>query len=103
GSTIAFLPCAHFGSIGFSHGALIGRGQTRIRTPPSCFTRRLCALIHARTRWLTCHEALSHTNNSAFFPSACRHAQTQAKKSSVTWLTGRPATKRSSIPPPPPP
>jgi len=75
---MAFLPWAPFGSIGFSQGALIGKGQTRRRTPPSALARRLWALLHARTRLLTCQEALSHTSSSAFFPSAASRVQTHA-------------------------
>ena len=34
GSTTARLPCAHLGSIGLSHGLLLGKRQTRRRQPP---------------------------------------------------------------------
>ncbi len=43
-----------------------------IRTPPSALARRLYALIQARTRLLTCQEALSHTSSSAFVPPRCQ-------------------------------
>ena len=67
---MARLPCTHFGSMRLSQGLLIGKGHTTTRQPPACLTRRLCALSHARTAWLTCHEALSHTSSSAVFPAA---------------------------------
>lgn len=59
---MAFLPCAHFGSIGLSYGLFTGKKHATIRTPPSARAFRLWPLIHARTRLLTCHAALSHTN-----------------------------------------
>ena len=100
GSTIARLPCIHFGSIGFRHGALTGSPHTRIRHPFfSRATRRLCRAIHARTRWLTCQAALSPTRTNTFFPSAANSPHAQAKNSSVTWPTGRPSTNRTIIRP----
>ena len=100
GSTIARFPCIHFGSIGFSHGALTGRPHTRIRHPDfSRRTRRLCPAIQARTRLLTCQAALSQTRTNTRLPSAANCSHAQARKSSVTWLTGRPSTNRTIIRP----
>ena len=48
---MARLPCSHFGSIGFSHGALTGSPHTRILQPPSCLARRLCSPIQRLTRF----------------------------------------------------
>src|SRR5207244_5073022 len=61
---LAFLPCAHFGSMGLSHGLFTGKKHATIRTPPSARAVRLWARIHARTRLLTCQAALSHTSKS---------------------------------------
>ena len=99
GSTTARLPCTHFGSIGFSHGALIGSPHTRMRHPPSRRTRRLCRPIHPRTRRLTCHAALSRTSTNTRFPSAANSRHTQSRYPSVVALTGRPSQNRSIIPP----
>src|SRR4029450_8414903 len=73
-------------------------GHTTIRQAPSRLTRRLWALSHARTAWLTCHEALSHTINSAVFPSAINRSVSQPRNCVVTALTGRPSTKRRNMP-----
>ncbi len=62
---------------------------------PVCLTRRLCARIQARTRLLTCQEALSQTSVHTRMPARCRWSQHQPKNSSVMALTGRPSTKRS--------
>ena len=85
------------GSIGFSHGLLLGRRQTRSRQPPSRLTRRLWAAIQARTSRLTCQGALSQIRSRTRTPSAASRPATQARKAQVTPLTGRPATNRSSI------
>jgi len=71
--------------------------QATIRTPPSALARRLWVRIQARTRRLTCQLALSQISSNAFFPCFDRQSQAHPRKSSVTWLTGRPCTKRSSI------
>lgn len=81
---IARLPWTQCGSIRFSQGTFTGSGQETIRTPPSRLTRRLCALIQARTRWLTCQLALSQTSSKARFPSAASRWQAHPRKSSVT-------------------
>src|SRR5439155_13227870 len=94
---MARLPCTHLGSRRFSQGLLLGKGHTTTRQPPSRLTRRLCALSHARTAWLTCHEALSHTISSAVFPSAANRAVSHSSNCFVTALTGRPSTKRRSM------
>ena len=97
---MARLPCIHFGSIGFSHGALTGSPHTRIRHPALArLTRRLWASIHRRTRLLTCQAALSQTSTNTVFPSPASVRHTHPRKSSVTGLTGRPSTNRRSMPP----
>ena len=66
GSTIAFLACTHFGSIGLSQGLLVGRKKGRIRTPlPSCLTWLLWERTQVRTCLLTCQEALSQISRKA--------------------------------------
>src|SRR4051812_32514042 len=96
GSTIARLPCNQRGSIGLSQGLFPGNRHTRIRTPPVRFTVRLCSPTHARTAWLTCQAALSHTSTHTRLPSWASWWAAQARNSIVTRLTGRPSTKRSS-------
>src|SRR5437763_1183097 len=96
---MARLPCSHLGSIGFSHGALTGRPHTLILQPPSRFTLRLCCPIQRLTRLLTCQDALSQTSTNTRLPSLANLPHSQARKSSVTWLTGLPSTKRKSIAP----
>jgi len=84
------------GTIGLSHGLLIGSGHAMIRTAASpALTRRLWAAIQIRTSRLTCQEALSQTSSSAVFPAAASLAQHQARYWVVTPLIGRPATKRN--------
>src|SRR2546426_11724696 len=95
---MARLPCTHLGSMRFSQGLLLGKGHTTMRQPPSRLTRRLGALSHARTAWLTCHEALAHTISSAVFPSAVKRYVSHSRNCVVTALTGRPPTKRRSMP-----
>src|SRR2546428_9445241 len=95
---MARLPCTHFGSMRFSQGLLLGKGHTTTRQPPCCLTPRLCALSHARTAWLTCHEALSHTISSAAFPSAANRFVSHPSNCVVTALTERPSPKRRSMP-----
>src|SRR6476619_2286705 len=91
-----FLPWTHFGSIGLSHGLLIGSGQTTIRTEAfSALTWRLWVAIQPLTSRLMCQEALSQTRSNAVFPAAASFAQHQARKGVVTPLMGRPSTKRS--------
>ena len=60
-----------------------------------CLTWRLCARIQARTRLLTCQEALSQISSHTRTPVSCRRAQPHARNCSVMALTGRPSTKRS--------
>ncbi len=75
---------------------LTGKAQTTRRTPqPERLTWRLCGRSQARTRWLSCQDALSHTSSTARLPWAAAWVAHQAKKSMVTALTGRPSTKRS--------
>jgi hypothetical protein len=93
------LPWTHFGSIGFSHGALIGSPHTRMRHPPRRRTRRLCRSTHRRTRLLTCQAALSQTRTNTRFRSAASFPHTHPRYSSVVALTGRPSANRSIIPP----
>src|SRR3982750_1855111 len=57
--------------------ALDGQLADQDRTPPSRLARRLWARTHERTSLLTCQLALSHTNSSAFLPSAFSSAPTQ--------------------------
>src|SRR5215218_7562466 len=84
GSTIARLPCNQRGSIGLSQGLFTGSRHTTIRTPPRRFTVRLCLLIHARTAWLTCQAALSHTSTHTRLPSAAsRSAPANAPQHSI--------------------
>src|SRR4051794_31519999 len=92
---MARLPCSHFGSIGFSHGALTGSPHTRILQPPSRFTLRLCSPIQRLTRLLTCQAALSQTSTNTRLPSLANSSHSQPRKSSVTELTGLPSTNRS--------
>jgi hypothetical protein len=75
-----------------------GKGHPTMRQPPACLTGRLCALIQARTAWLTCHEAFSQTSRRAVLPSAANQAVSQASHGVVPALTGRPWTKRRSLP-----
>jgi hypothetical protein len=79
GSRIARVPWIQLGSIGLSHGLWIGRRRAMIRTPPSRFTRRWCALIQARTRWLMCQLALSQTRSNARLPSDAKRPQTHPR------------------------
>jgi len=98
GSITRRLVCNHFGSIGLSQGLFTGKGQMGSRTPaPVALTCRLWTRIQARTSWLRCHEALSHTSRSAVLPWAAAPSQHQARKLVVTALTGRPSRKRSHL------
>src|SRR5205823_14176955 len=68
-SDTARLPWTHFGSMGLSHGLLLGNWQTTTRTPTApCFTCRLCWRIQCRTAGLRCQEALSQINSNAVKP-----------------------------------
>ncbi len=79
---------------------MTGNPHTRTRHPAFARrTRRLWDSIHRRTRLLTCHAALSRTGTNTFFPSPANTPHARPRKSSVTWLTGRPSTNRSIIPP----
>ena len=53
GSVTARLPCAQRGSIGLSHGLLLGERQISRRQPPSRLTRRLWSLTQPWTSRLT--------------------------------------------------
>src|SRR5262245_38051826 len=69
GSTMARLPCTHFGSRRLSHGLLLGNWHSSRRQPPERLTRWLWALSHVRTARLVCQEALSQITTSACLPS----------------------------------
>src|SRR5262245_2681676 len=96
GSATRRLPCVHFGSIGLSHGLLVGNGHPTIRTAAApALTAALWAAIQVRTSWLMCQEALSQTSSRAVFPASASATQHQARYWVVTPLRGRPSTKRS--------
>src|SRR4030095_7892815 len=78
-------------------GAFDRQGAHDHPTAASRFMRRLWFFTHVRPTLLTCHEALSHTNNSAVLPSAANRAVSHARNCIVTALTGRPSTKRRSM------
>ena len=46
---------------------------------------------------LTCQEALSQMSTSTHLPSAWTCSHSHSRKSVVTWLTGRPDTKRRNM------
>src|SRR5437870_5687432 len=84
GSTIARLPCAHFGSIELSQGLLLGSQQGTICTPASPFRREanaswLCWRSQSRTARLTCQGALSHTITNTLLPSSANRTHNHSR------------------------
>ena len=63
----------------FTTSINFGRQEESIPQMASNETLRQNRLSQARTAWLTCHEALSHTNSRAVFPSAANHAVSHAR------------------------
>ena len=96
GSTMARLPWIHLGSMGLSHGLLIGNWHTSSRTPiPFCLTVWLCARIQDRTSLLICHDALSQIRSQTGTCCCVKRVQHHSRNWMVMALTGRRSTKRS--------
>src|SRR5215203_866050 len=99
---LAFAMRIHLGSIGLSHGLLVGNRHGTIRTPaslPLSLTWRLWAAIQPLTRWLLCQLALSQIRSRAFLPLRWSFSQHHPRNCVVIALTGRPSTNLSQVSP----
>ena len=94
----AFAMRIHCGSMGLSHGLLVGNRHGTIRTPwPLALTSRLWAVIQPLTSWLLCQEALSQIRSRASLPLCWSLWQHHPRNWVVMALTGRPSTNLSQV------
>src|SRR5512132_210147 len=95
---LAFAMRIHCGSMGLSHGLLVGNRDGTIRTPrPLALTRRLWAPIQPLTSRLLCQEALSQIRSRTSLPLRWSPWQHHPRKRVVMALTGRPSTNLSQV------